>query len=79
VGHEAFIEKLVFLSRLGSLTIWLVFLVMFSLKGSVGELMVSRPSLETATASDPESFVERLEWEACKGIRIAKAWTLERW
>ncbi|GAB3482524.1 helix-turn-helix domain-containing protein [Marinomonas epiphytica] len=40
--------------------------------------MVSRPSLETATASDPDRFVEPLELgKRVKEIRLAKGWTLE--
>ncbi|NLQ18497.1 helix-turn-helix domain-containing protein [Marinomonas sp. M1K-6] len=40
--------------------------------------MVSRPSLETATASEPDSFVEPLELgKRVKEIRLAKGWTLE--
>lgn len=40
--------------------------------------MVSRPSLETATASDPDRFVEPLELgKRVKEIRLTKGWTLE--
>ena len=40
--------------------------------------MVSRPSLETATASDPDHFVEPLELgKRVKEIRLTKGWTLE--
>lgn len=40
--------------------------------------MVSRPSLETATASDPDKFVEPLELgKRVKEIRLTKGWTLE--
>ncbi|RDL42953.1 transcriptional regulator [Marinomonas piezotolerans] len=40
--------------------------------------MVSRPSLETATASDPDQFVEPLELgKRVKAIRLTKGWTLE--
>lgn len=40
--------------------------------------MVSRPSLETATASDPDQFVEPLELgKRVKEIRLTKGWTLE--
>ncbi|TPE51963.1 XRE family transcriptional regulator [Maribrevibacterium harenarium] len=40
--------------------------------------MVSRPSLETASASEPERFVEPLELgKRVRSIRQAKGWTLE--
>ncbi|TDO99061.1 helix-turn-helix domain-containing protein [Marinomonas balearica] len=40
--------------------------------------MVSRPSLETATSSEPDKFVEPLELgKRVKAIRLAKGWTLE--
>lgn len=40
--------------------------------------MVSRPSLETAKASEPDKFVEPLELgKRVKDIRIQKGWTLE--
>lgn len=40
--------------------------------------MVSRPSLETALASEPDRFVEPLELgKRVKEIRLTKGWTLE--
>ncbi|MGO3343878.1 MAG: helix-turn-helix domain-containing protein [Marinomonas sp.] len=40
--------------------------------------MVSKPSLETATASEPDKFVEPLELgKRVKEIRLTKGWTLE--
>ncbi|MCV2403070.1 XRE family transcriptional regulator [Marinomonas sp. C2222] len=40
--------------------------------------MVSRPSLETATASEPDRFVEPLELgKRVKSIRLTRGWTLE--
>ncbi|WP_191603148.1 helix-turn-helix domain-containing protein [Marinomonas algicola] len=40
--------------------------------------MVSRPSLETAQASEPDRFVEPLELgKRVKEIRLTKGWTLE--
>ncbi|WP_438464274.1 helix-turn-helix domain-containing protein [Marinomonas sp. PE14-40] len=40
--------------------------------------MVSRPSLETAKAAEPDNFVEPLELgKRVKEIRLSKGWTLE--
>ena len=40
--------------------------------------MVSRPSLETARASEPDEFVKPLELgKRVKNIRLQKGWTLE--
>lgn len=40
--------------------------------------MVSKPSLETATATDPDDFVEPLELgKRIKETRLQKGWTLE--